>query len=90
MFGVSENDKIWKARVAELETKISAAENKSAIETIKLVDKIIVKKQVIKEKGDEVIKYIDREVIKYDTKFSPGGICEIPKEFIQSINGATE
>jgi hypothetical protein len=90
MFGVSENNKIWKARVAELETKITVAESKAAVETVKIVDKVVYKKQVITEKGDEVIKYIDREVVKYDTKFSPGGICEIPKEFIQSINGATE
>jgi hypothetical protein len=90
MFGVIENDKVWKSRVAELEAKITEAENKSAIETIKIVDKVVFKKQIIKEKGDVIIKYIDREIVKYDTKFSPGGVCEIPKEFIQSINGAAE
>jgi hypothetical protein len=29
-------------------------------------------------------------VIKYDTKFAPGGVCEIPKEFIKAINDAAE
>jgi hypothetical protein len=33
---------------------------------------------------------VDREVVKYDTKFMPGGICEIPREFIKSHNDAAE
>jgi len=87
--GISENKK-WKDRVAELEAKVVIAENKSAIETVKIVEKVVYQKQIIKQKGEEVIKYIDREVIKYDTKFLPGGPCELPKEFVESINKAAE
>ena len=87
--GISENKK-WKDRVAELEAKVSVAENKSEIETVKVVEKVVYQKQIIKEKGAEVIKYIDKEVVKYDTKFLPGGPCEMPKEFIESLNKAAE
>jgi hypothetical protein len=90
MFGGIAENKKWKERVAELEAKVVVAENKSAIETVKIVDKIVYEKQIIKQKGADVIKYIDKEVIKYDTKFLPGGPCEMPKEFIESINKATE
>ena len=90
MFGGIAENKKWKERVAELEAKVVVAENKSAIETVKIVEKVVYQKQIIKQKGEEVIKYIDKEVIKYDTKFLPGGPCEIPKEFIESINKATE
>jgi hypothetical protein len=87
--GISENKK-WKERVTELEAKVVVAENKSAIETVKIVDKIVYEKQIIKQKGADVIKYIDKEVVKYDTKFLPGGPCEIPNEFIESLNKAAE
>ena len=87
--GISENKK-WKERVAELEAKVVVAENKSAIETVKVVEKVVYQKQFIKQKGEEVIKYIDKEVVKYDTKFLPGELCEMPKEFIESLNKAAE
>jgi hypothetical protein len=54
------------------------------------VEKVITKTKVVKERGDEIIKYVDREIVKYDTKFLPGGICEIPKEFIKAHNDAAE
>jgi len=87
--GISENKK-WKERVTELEAKVVVAENKSAIETVKVVEKVVYEKQIIKQKGADVIKYIDKEVVKYDTKFLPGGPCEMPKEFIESLNKAAE
>ena len=90
MFGGIAENKKWKERVAELEAKVVVAENKSAIETVKIVEKVVYQKQFIKQKGEEVIKYIDKEVVKYDTKFLPGGLCEMPKEFIESLNKAAE
>lgn len=90
MFGGIAENKKWKERVAELEAKVVVAENKSAIETVKIVEKVVYQKQFIKQKGEEVIKYIDKEVVKYDTKFLPGELCEMPKEFIESLNKAAE
>jgi uncharacterized membrane protein len=80
----------WEARVKEMEAKVAAAEVKSVKENTKIVTKVITKTQVIKTRGADIVKYVDREVIKYDTKFAPGGECEIPKEFIKAINDAAE
>ena len=80
----------WTAKVKEMEEKIAVAEAKSKEENVKIVEKFIVKQNTIREKGDEVIKYIDREIVKYDVKFAPGGQCEIPKEFVESINKAAK
>lgn len=88
MSGAISNEQAWQARVKEVEAKLAAAEAEGAKETVKIVEKVVTKQQVIKEKGDEVIKYVDREVVKYDTKFLPGGQCEIPKEFIKALNTA--
>ena len=90
MSGAISNEEKWKARVEEVQKQLVQAENKSAIETVKVVEKVVYEKQIVKQKGADVIKYIDKEVVKYDTKFLPGGPCEMPKEFIESINKAAE
>ena len=77
-------------RVKEMEAKVAAAEAESKKENIKIQEKIVYKQTIVREKGAEVIKYIDREIVKYDTKFAPGGICELPKEFFISHNEAAK
>ena len=90
MSGAIHNEEAWLARVKELETKIAAAQAEGAKETVKIVEKVVTKQQIIKEKGEEVIKYVDREIVKYDTKFLPGGECELPKEFGKALNDAAK
>lgn len=90
MAGAIANEAAWNARVAELQIKVAEAEAKSAQVNTEIVEKVINRTQVVKEKGDEVIKYVEKEVVKYDTKFLPGGQCEIPKEFIIALNKAAK
>ena len=80
----------WRERVAAVEARVAAAEAKSAEENVKIVTKVVTKTQVIRTRGETITKYIDREIVKYDTKFAPGGQCEIPREFIKAINDAAE
>lgn len=89
-YGSYDTEMHWRAKVAEEEeiNKIMDAKSKAANEVIKT--KIITKIQIVKVHGDDVIKYVDREIVKYDTKFAPGGVCEIPKEFIKAHNDAAE
>jgi uncharacterized membrane protein len=88
MTGAISNEDKWQLKIKDLELKLAKAEAQSAEENIKIVEKIIIKKQIVKEKGEEVIKYIDREVVKYDTKFIKGEDCELPDEFFNSLNQA--
>ena len=90
MAGAISNEEAWIARVREMEVKLAAAEAEGAKESVKIVEKVVTQQKVIKEKGEEVIKYVDREVVKFDTKFLPGGECEIPKEFVKSLNEAAK
>jgi len=90
MSGAISNEEAWIAKVKELEAKVEAAKIESINENVKIETKIVTKTQVIKERGKEIVKYIDKEIVKYDTKFLPGGECEIPKEFIQAHNKAVE
>ena len=80
----------WRDRVAEAEARVVEAEQKSKEENVKIDEKVVKRREVVRTRGDDIIKYVDREVVKYDVKFAPGGVCEIPKEFIIAHNRAAE
>jgi len=88
--GAISNEEAWQARVKEMEAKVAAAEIESQKENVKVVEKVVTKTQIVRTRGQDIVKYVDREIVKYDTKFAPGGVCEIPKEFIKALNDAAE
>lgn len=84
MLGAAWNDQAWRDRVAEMEKKVAAAEVKSAEENVKIVTKLVKKTEVVRIKGEETIKYIDKEIVKYNDR------CEIPNELVNTLNSAAE
>jgi uncharacterized membrane protein len=88
--GAMTDNKEWVARVKEMEAKVAAAEAKSQKVNVEIIEKVVKKTEYIKLRGQDIIKYVDRDIVKYDTKFAPGGQCEIPKEFITLHNKAAE
>ena len=84
MIGAAWNDQAWKDRVAELEKKVAEAEVKSAEENVKIVTKLVTKIEIVKVRGEETIKYIDKEIVKYNDR------CEIPNELVNVLNDAAE
>ena len=90
MSGAISNEEAWQTKVKEMEAKVAAAEVQSVKENIKVIEKVVKKTEYITRRGQDIIQYVDREIVKYDTKFAPGGVCEIPKEFIKAHNDAAE
>jgi hypothetical protein len=84
MIGAISNNDAWLARVRELETKVAEAEAKSATTNTDIIEKTVIKTKVVRERGQDIVKYIDREVVKHDTT------CVIPQEFVQAHNKAAE
>ena len=84
MIGAISNNDAWLAKIKDLEVKVAQAEAKSAAANTDIVEKTVVKTQVVKQRGQDIIKYVDREVVKYDTT------CVIPKEFVVIHNKAAE
>ena len=80
----------WRERVAAVEAKVAAAEAQSREVNTKIVTKVVTRTQIVKTRGADIVKYVDREIVKYDTKFAPGGQCELPREFIKALNDAAE
>jgi hypothetical protein len=84
MSGAISNDEAWRKKVSELEKKVAEVQVESAKENTKIVEKIVVKKEYYKVKGDDIVKYVDREIVKYDES------CKIPKEFVETHNKAAQ
>lgn len=95
--------KEWELKVKEMEAKVAKAEAESANKNTEIQEKVVEKTKVIREKGRDIIKYVDRwntkEVIKEVE--GPERIrreevikyienCPVPKEMINIHNQATE
>jgi hypothetical protein len=93
----------WRAKVAEAEARVAAAEQKSQETNTIIEEKVVEKTKVIKEKGNTIVKYIDRyndrEVIKIVEGPERVRIeevikyiekCPVPKEIIDLHNQAAE
>jgi hypothetical protein len=84
MSGSIANNEAWEAKVKEVESKLAEAEAQGAKETIKIVEKVVVQEKIVRQRGQDIVKIVEKEVVKYDNK------CEIPPPFIEIHNQAAE
>lgn len=77
-------DKEWGQRVAKLEAQLAEARVESGKVTTEIVTKVVKERQVIKEKGEKIIEYIDREVAQSDST------CNLSDRVILSHNAAAK
>ena len=82
--------KEWELKVAEMQVKVAEAEAKSATANVEVQEKIVEKTKVIREKGKDIIKYIDKEVVKKEEVIKYIENCPVPKEIIDLHNQAAE
>ena len=106
MFGIylqggRANEAEWQARVQELELKLAQAQVDSSKKNIEVQTQIVTKTRVLREKGNDIIKYIDRFNDREILKEIPGPErvrveevikyierCPVPKEIIDAHNAA--
>jgi hypothetical protein len=72
----------WRERVAEMQQRVALAEQQSQEANQKLADSGKQKVKIIREKGQVIKQYIDREVTKYDNQ------CVIPNSVVKAHNAA--
>lgn len=77
-------DNTWKAAAAELEAKVAELSKQAETVNTEIKEKTVTKLQVVRVRGDDIVKYIDREVVKYDNT------CVIPQTFVDAHNRAAE
>jgi len=80
--------KEWEARVKEMEAKVAVAEEKAKTTNVEVQEKIVTQTKVIREKGKEIIKYIDKEVVKTEEVIKYVENCPVPKGIIDVHNEA--
>jgi hypothetical protein len=78
----------WRERVAELELKVAEAEKQSAEINTEIVTKIVTKTKVIRERGDDIVRYLDREVVKNQDVIKFVENCPIPDVIVNTHNAA--
>ena len=72
----------WRERVREMQARVAQAEAESAQANEKLAAGGKQKIKIIREKGQVIKQYIDREVVKYDNQ------CVIPSAVVKAHNAA--
>ena len=82
--------KEWELKVKEMEAKVAQAEAQSANKNTEIQEKVVEKTKVIREKGRDIIKYIDKEVIKKEEVIKYVENCPVPKDIIDVHNQAAE
>lgn len=71
-------------QVADLKVKLAEAQVQSEKINTVVVTRVITNREVVKEKGETVTQYIDREIVKYNDR------CEIPREVITAHDAAAQ
>ena len=72
----------WRERVTEMEARVAAAEQQSQTANVVIDKKGTEKIRIIREKGEIIKQYVDREITKYDNT------CVIPNEVVRAHNAA--
>ena len=74
--GVYGTEMAWRERVAEVEAKL------------KIVTKVVKQLELVRTRGDDIIKYVDREVVKDKEVIKFVENCPIPQVIINTHNAA--
>jgi len=78
----------WRERVREVEDKLAIAEKRSAEVNTEIVTKIVTQTRIVRERGDDIIKYVDREVVKNQEVIRFVENCPIPEIIVNTHNAA--
>jgi flagellar biosynthesis component FlhA len=86
--GAMSNQAEWEAKVKDLEVKVAEAQAQSQEENVKIVTKTVKQIQVIREQGQNIITYVDKEVVKDREVIKFVENCPIPEIIISTHNAA--
>jgi hypothetical protein len=78
----------WRERVQEVETKLAVAQKQSAEVNTEIITKTVTQTRIVKERGDDIIRYVDREVVKNQEVIRFVENCPIPDVIINTHNAA--
>ena len=80
LLGMMQVNTYWKNKISLLQAQVVELAAKSSETNAVINTKVITRTQVIRERGADVIKYVDLEVVRYNNT------CMIPVEFVTAHN----
>ena len=86
--GAISNQAEWEAKVKDLEVRVAEAEAKSQETNVQIITKTVKKLELVREKGQDIINYVDREVVKDKEVVKFIENCPIPEIIISTHNSA--
>ena len=86
--GAMSNQAEWESKVAEMQVKVEEAAVKSQEENVKIVTKTVKQLELVRTRGDDIINYVDREVVKDREVIKFVENCPIPQIIVNTHNAA--
>lgn len=86
--GAMSNQEAWEAKVAEMQVKVAEAEAKSQETNVKIITKTVKQLELVRTRGDDIINYVDREVVKDKEVIKFVENCPIPQIIVNTHNAA--
>lgn len=81
---------IWREEVKRVQDELDKAKNKAAEVVVQVEEKIVFRDKIIKERGETLIQYVDREVVKKEEVVKYIENCPVPAEIIDIHNQAAQ
>jgi hypothetical protein len=78
----------WRERVQEVEAKLAVAETRSAEVNTEIVTRVVTQTKLVTQRGQDIIKYVDREVVKDQEVIKFVENCPIPEIIVNTHNAA--
>lgn len=78
----------WRERVREVEAKLAAAETRSAEVNTEIVTRVVTQTKVVRQRGDDIVRYVDREVVRDQEVIRFVENCSIPDIIVNTHNAA--
>ena len=78
----------WRERVAEVEARLAIASKQSAEVNTEIVTKIVTQTKLVTQRGNDIVKYVDREVVRDQEVIKFVENCPIPDIIINTHNAA--
>jgi len=78
----------WRERVREVEAKLAAAETRSAEVNTEIVTRVVTQTKIVRERGNDIIRYVDREVVRDQEVIKFVENCPIPDVIVNTHNAA--
>jgi len=81
---------MWREEVKRVQEELNQAKNKAAEVVVKVEEKVVFKDRVVRERGETIIQYVDREIVKKEEVVKYIENCPVPAEIIDIHNQAAQ